>query len=435
MTDRQHESGSGPTDLQLFARALGLGLLGVAAVGLVAALASAERVKTHAAKALTAIEPPSLAEPQGARERLEAAPLTPELRRKGHHECYPHDPIGLGPYAPYRNLILGRIAIPQQGGHTDDFGYDVVVHFHGHTAVRKTLVQVARGVAFVGIDKGLGSGRYSGPFKNPQLFPQLRASIEKALRRHSGDERAHIRHLALSAWSAGYGAVNEILKLHADEVDGVILLDGLHAAWSREYRRHDGSIQSLSARNITPTFDFARRALDGEKIFIWTHSRVTPRYPSTAQTANLLLDELGLVRARVDDDPGDYGQDGAVDAQGLHVWSFRGGDQRAHCAHIAHIARAVRDILEEEWDTPPMDRNVPPTPAPKLGGGSDPAEEATMLQLVAADEAPDEPTADPPGEAHAAAGGDVDRAGLEPRPLRATEPGPAVTVDPSGAED
>ena len=384
VTDRQRDTRSGPTDLQLFARALGWGLLGVAAVGLVAAWASAERVRAQAKKALTAIEPPRLVEPQAARERLQVAPLTPELRRKGHHECYPHDPIGLGPYAPYRNLTIGRIAIPQSGGHTDDHGYDVVVHFHGHSAVRKTLVQVARGVVFVGIDEGRGSGRYSGPFENPQLFTKLRVSIEKALRRHSGQDRAHIRHLALSAWSAGYGAINEILELHADEVDAVILLDGLHAAWSRKSRRRDGTIPSLSARNIVPTFDFARRAAAGDKIFIWTHSQVKPHYPSTAQTADLLLHELGLTRSGVDDDPGKYGQDSTVDVRGLHIWSFRGGDQRAHCAHIAHIARAVRDVLEEEWDTPPMDRNVPSTPAPKPGGRPDPVEEPPMLELVAA---------------------------------------------------
>jgi hypothetical protein len=28
----------------------------------------------------------------------------------------------------------------------------------------------------------------------------------------------------------------------------------------------------------------------------------------------------------------------------------------------------VRDVLEEQWDTPEMDRSVPNTPAPKLGG-------------------------------------------------------------------
>ena len=301
-------------------------------------------------------------------KRLQAAPLTPALRNRGFHECYPHDPLGLGPYATFRNLRLGRIAIPQKGGHTPDLGYDVVIHLHGQSAVRKTLVQVARGVAFVGIDLGLGSGAYSKAFKDPQFFPKLRRSVEAALKRHTGDSRAHIRHLGLSAWSAGYGAVNQILKRHADTVDAVVLLDGLHAAWSWTRRQYDQSTNALSARTVIPTFKFARRALAGDKIFVFTHSEIDPiAYPSTARTADLLLAHLGESRRPVVGGSEPYAQFGAVDVRGLHLWSYRGRTKLAHCAHIPVIARAVRGILEEEWNTPAMDRSVPPTPAPKLG--------------------------------------------------------------------
>ena len=36
----------------------------------------------------------------GSRKLLKLEPLTPALRQKGFHECNPHDPLGLGPYAP-----------------------------------------------------------------------------------------------------------------------------------------------------------------------------------------------------------------------------------------------------------------------------------------------------------------------------------------------
>ncbi|MBI3204460.1 MAG: hypothetical protein HYZ29_23185 [Myxococcales bacterium] len=72
------------------------------------------------------------------------APLTPELRAKGFTECNPHDPLGLGPYAPFRPVPFGKILIPKKGGHTPDMGFDVVIHFHGADAVRKYLVQSAR---------------------------------------------------------------------------------------------------------------------------------------------------------------------------------------------------------------------------------------------------------------------------------------------------
>jgi hypothetical protein len=299
---------------------------------------------------------------------LTAKQLTPELRKRGYNECNPYDFVGLGPYAPYRKLRVGRIAIPQKGGHTKDFGYDVIVHFHGQTAMRMTLAQVARGVAFVGIDLGIASGPYQDAFASPEAWPLLKKSIESALKAQSGDDRAHIRHLGLTAWSAGYGAVNEILKHHTSEVDAVVLLDGLHAAWDPKHNSHSSGADVI-AGPVAPTLEFAKMALKGEKIFVFSHSEVDPvTYPSTRLTADMLMRELGLKRRAVHETPSDkFGLYGTLDTRGVHIWSYRGNDKPAHCTHLTHIDRAVRDLLEPAWRTPAMDRNVPMTPAPKLG--------------------------------------------------------------------
>lgn len=294
------------------------------------------------------------------RVRREPAPLTPELRRKGYNECNPADPIGWGPYKPFVRCGMGWMAVPQRGGHSADFGYDVLVHFHGAPALRKFLVQVARGVVFVGVDLGIGSGKYSDAFTAADSFGAFRAAIEATLVRQTGQNRARIRHLALSAWSAGYGAVNEILK-HGDEgIDAVILLDALHAGWDPAKRR-DGTSESVSAAYIAPTIQFARKAAQGEKIFVFTHSYIDPvTYPSTSLTAKLLLKELGLERRQVEIPDGMLTQDGAVDQLGLHVWSYRGHDEMAHCAHLSLITRVLGDVVEESWDTPELDRSVQP---------------------------------------------------------------------------
>jgi hypothetical protein len=369
-----------PSDWQIYRRALVIALLGLGGTAALVSVGGA----VEPARVLARFAAPSAPELETrSAPELEPAPLTDALRAKGFHECNPHDPIGLGPYAPFRNLNVGRIAIPQKGGYTDDLGYDVVVHFHGHSPVRKTLVQVARGVAFVGIDKGIGSGRYSKPFENPETWRTLLRSIEGALVKHSGDERAHVRKLGLSAWSAGYGAVNEILKYDADRVDAVVLLDGLHAAWNPAAPKRDGSLRSLSSRTIEPTVRFARRALAGEKLFVFTHSRVDPeKYPSTEATANLLLHELGLERDPVDARGDAFGKTGAAERAGFRLWSYAGTNEAAHCTHIRHIAPALR-VIEAAWNTPPMDRSVPNTPAPKLGGGAGEEDDMPVLELVA----------------------------------------------------
>lgn len=400
----------GPTDGELYRRGVAIGLVGVAAVALATGLRAGPVAKVTSffrrfATPQAAAAPARVA-PE--REQLVAERLSDELRKKGFHECFPHDPIGLGPYTPFKNLSMGRIAMPQRGGHTPEMGYDVLIQFHGHSPVRKTFVQVARGTVYVGIDRGLGSGPYSDAFGNPDVFPALLKSIEAALKKHSGDPRAHIRHLALSAWSAGYGAVNEILKYGDDRIDAVVLLDGLHAAWNPAARSRDAGLSSLSSLPLGPTFRFAKRALRGEKLFFFTHSEVVPEtYPSTRQTADLLLAELGVARTAVSPGEERFGQTSTADVKGLHVWGFRGANEHAHCSHIPHIER-VLSMLEDAWHTPAMDRSVPFTPAPVLGlpdGGSEPSAEAPASA----------------GSPLAAALG-VERVELLPRPAPAEEP-------------
>lgn len=326
-----------------------------------------------AAKSQPAELLPASAVSSASRVRREVAPLTAELRKKGYHECNPPDPLGMGPYMPFARAGMGHIMVPQRGGHSPDYGYDVIVHFHGAAPVRKTLVQVARGVVFVGVDLGNGSGKYSEPFLRRESFPEFRRSIEAALKRQSGQSQAHIRHLALSAWSAGYGAINEILKFGDQNIDAVVLLDALHAGWEPG-QRHDGTVKSVSAAFIAPTIDFARQALRGEKILVFTHSYVDPvTYPSTSLTANLLLSELGLSQEEVSIPAGFLTQVKAVDQAGLHVWSYRGHDELAHCAHISLMARILSDVVEEAWDTPEMDRDVPAVTSPAVNASAPPA--------------------------------------------------------------
>jgi hypothetical protein len=232
-----------------------------------------------------------------------------------------------------------------------------------------TLAQIARGVAFVGIDLGNGSGVYSDAFATRASWSLLREDIEHALQAESGHAEAHIRHVALMAWSAGYGAVNEILKYHASTIDAVVLLDGLHAAWDPRIGRGN-RVDNVTAGPIAPTVEFARQAAAGEKLFVFTYSEVDPvAYPSTSLTAQYLFKELGVTMKALGEPAEPFGLLGEVDVLGFHVWSYQGNDKPAHCTHLAHVERAVRDILEPSWDTPAMDRNVPFTPAPRLGPG------------------------------------------------------------------
>jgi hypothetical protein len=293
------------------------------------------------------------------------APLTAELRAKGLSECDPYDPLGLGPYAPFRKLPFGKILIPQKGGHTPDMGYDVLIHFHGADATRKYLVQTARGMVLVLVDKGLGGGGpYTKALGSKLAFPLLRRSIEKALEQQSGSDQAHIRHLAVSAWSAGTEAIRKILEQEQEGIDAVVILDGLHGAWKQGAPRVQEP-DSLDARFIQREIALADRARHGQYLFVLTHSHVDPyTFPSTTATAHLLLRELGLSEHAVDPGGEPFGQTSALDVQGLHVWGYKGKEEMGHCAQLAIMPRIVGEILERAWNTPAMDRNVPMTPHP-----------------------------------------------------------------------
>lgn len=324
----------------------------------------------------------SLASPVARGVSSEAAP-SPEprsaARRRHFDTCRPPDPIGLGPYRPWVELPLGALAIPQRGGHDDDLGHDLLVHFHGYDAARRVVVATARGVAFLGVDLGGASGAYTRAFQDPDRFRELVTAVESALRERHGDARAHVRRIALSAWSAGYGAVVEVLRRDAPRVDAVVLLDAPHGSWERA-RLASPSAGDVTLRNLEPLVAFARRAATSGASLTVTHSQIRPdAYPSTAVTLDRLARELGAVFRPLTrgDDP--YGPTREATLGGFAAWGFAGSDQGAHCAHLAHLERALA-LVESRWGTPPLDRAVPPTPSPPRPPGHD-ARRSSGLQL------------------------------------------------------
>jgi hypothetical protein len=332
----------------------------LAVIGVVLALACSRKKSEPAT--MNHLVLPALPNVEPRKPNLELAPLTDTLRAKGFNECNPHDPLGLGPYSPFVRLPIGRMLIPQKGGHTPDLGYDVLVHFHGADPVRRLLVQVTRGLVLVLIDKGVGGGPYSRALASKQVFPILRRGIESALKRHSNNEAAHIRHLAVSSWSAGYAAVSKILQQEVPDIDAYVILDGLHGAWKQGARRA-AEIKSLDARFIEREIELARRAQQGESTFVLTYSDVEPyTYPSTRTTAALLVHELGLKQKRRDPGKDPFGQIAELDERGLHVWGYRGGDKMGHCAQLWTMPKIATEYLERVWKTPAMDRNVEPQP-------------------------------------------------------------------------
>ena len=332
-----------------------LGLAATVASGLV--VASVGLRVTPTAQASTGPLPGgrSVAPPieHRAEPRREPSILTPGLRAKGFNACYAPDP-GFGRWLPWKSLVQGQILLPAHGGATADAGYDVVVHFHGHEAVRHGFIEAARGSVLVGIDLGIGSGPYESAFRDRNAWPQLVASIERALQKHAGTGGAHIRHLALSSWSAGYGAVTQILAHHAAEIDAVVLLDSLHSDYVTGAPQDLRAIHGVWGLPIAPVTAFAQRAARGDGVFYFSHSQVVPPgYASTTEVADFVLGEVGGARVPMQAmNPLGAELQTGFDVGGVRVRGYAGADERAHCAHVAQLAEVVRDQLEPAWGTP-----------------------------------------------------------------------------------
>lgn len=187
-------------------------------------------------------------------------------------------------------LSLGTLFLPAQLQQKKSL--PLLIHFHGGTWLPE--VAAARNhTAVLSIQLGAGSGVYAKAFAEPQRFAQLLKETE---------EKAGVQFapLTLGGWSAGYGAIREILKVPENyaRVERVLLIDGLHTGY---IGGKPGPQESqLETEGLQIFLNFARDAVAGRKRMLITHSEIFPgTFASTTETADWLLKELGLKRTPV----------------------------------------------------------------------------------------------------------------------------------------
>ena len=171
------------------------------------------------------------------------------------------------------------------------------IHFHGGTWLPEVAAAKTGKTAVISIQIGAGSSAYARPFADAKLFSRLIAEAET---------KAGVKFspITLTAWSAGYGAVREILKVpeYYTRVERVLLIDGLHTGYADGRLQSQGGPQEarLETAGLEIFLQFARDAVAGRKQMIVTHSEIFPgTFSSTTETADWLLAQLGLKRQPV----------------------------------------------------------------------------------------------------------------------------------------
>jgi len=184
-------------------------------------------------------------------------------------------------------LELGTLFVPSGNQPTT-----LLFFFHGGTWLPEVAAARNR-MAVVSVQAGSGSGTYVRLFENADRFPALLKEAETK----SG---IHFTRILLGGWSAGCGAIRQILKWEAsyDRVSGAVLIDGIHTDYTDG---HPGPLESkIGAENLEVWMRLARDAIVGKKRAIITHSEIFPgTFASTTETADHLLRELSIARTAV----------------------------------------------------------------------------------------------------------------------------------------
>jgi hypothetical protein len=321
----------------------------VAALPLLALSALRTRAPmTLAGSALAALPPPALAAPVPEPASAPVAPSADDDLDRARH-----------------SWVRGGVLFVPSTFASSDGRYDVLIHFHGNTAVVRESVEVAGlNTIVVVINLGEGSRVYRDFYRLPGSYERLLGQIQRRLLSR-GLRRPTLGRVALSSWSAGYGALSKILSLRKgeDPLDAVMVTDGIHT----HYLPEDPT--KLNPRTMAPYAQLASRAARDELLFSITHTEVDPRaYASASATSIYLLDAVG--GERFPRDPGVGGRprasrvgQGAVskkkekrmllESEGrvgsFHVRGYLGETKEHHMAHLLQMAGTVLLELAARW--------------------------------------------------------------------------------------
>lgn len=218
-------------------------------------------------------------------------------------------------------------------------GKVLTLHFHGAGwhALQEHLDRGLSGPLLY-FELGQGSTVYATPFQAPGSLAQWIGAAERTL----GLRPGHFEVLDVTSFSAGYGAVRQIIQ-DSDafsKLRRVILCDSLYG--SLDPKREGRVVLAEHAEVWAP---LARAAIAGDKTFVITYSEVpTPEYASSSEVADAIVRTVGGEIRPVQ--RGDFAATldprfplrARHDLGAFHVWGYGGSDGPAHLTHVRHLA-------------------------------------------------------------------------------------------------
>lgn len=241
---------------------------------------------------------------------------------------------------------IGWVSVPPKVRHRGG-EYDLLVHFHGGKDNQVGNVERAGLQAvYVSVNLGNGSSEYGSAYRVPAAWPRLLAHTTKVLTDEHKLPATGPRRVALSAWSAGFASLKEVLAQPGamELADAVLISDGLFTSFDKNNAPDLAGYVNVVA--------FGRQAMRGEKLFVSTHASIpTVGYPDTTATTYALLEQLGLPRTAT---PGSLGPRGMrrlyeVRVGDLYVAGYEGVTAKDHIDQLRGMGEAHYRMLETRW--------------------------------------------------------------------------------------
>jgi hypothetical protein len=235
-----------------------------------------------------------------------------------------------------------KLFVPEGYEHRPDGAVDLLIHFHGDPqTVWNNAAQAKLNAVIVTANYNGLSGVFSKPFSDPKLFQALLDDALAKLREQPDFDDAHWDRIVVTSFSAGYGAVREILKQphYREAIDGILAGDSLYASTDEA----DGTPVDEQMADYKTYADMAAR---GEKTFVFTHSDVvTPTYESTRETGDELLAHLKLTPTEIDQPGlGTLRFTRTAKQGGFALWGAAGDKGDDHMAHLRYMAEWLDDL-------------------------------------------------------------------------------------------
>jgi len=223
---------------------------------------------------------------------------------------------------------------------------DLLVHFHGDPQTYWNNAKYAKlNTVIVTVNYSGLSSAYSTPFSNTSLFGTLmNEALAKVRAEPDIPDTLTWDKLGVSSFSAGYGAVREILKqpTYRNEIDSLLAADSLYATTAGDGTPLDSQMADYKT--------FATAAKNGTKTFIYSHSQVVTNtgpsgYESTYECADELMQHLAITPTAVNSNGlGTLNFYRTAQTGNFKLWGATGSDGDSHLEHLRYIGEFLDDM-------------------------------------------------------------------------------------------